>query len=189
MSTLAASARDAEAPVHVAILRKVRKGRQADFEARLAAFFEEAAHQPGVCGAYLIRPAPGSRTDEYGVLRTFRSEADMRRFYESETYTRWQDEVRPLVEGEPQKRQLHGLEAFFRENDPPPPQWKMALLTWIGVNPAVYLFSIAVPAVFGPLPPLAALLIVNVFVVASLTWGFMPVLTRLFRRWLQPRAS
>jgi hypothetical protein len=63
MSTVAAI----ESPrplVHVAILRKVRKGREAEFEAKLTAFFEEAARQPGVCGAYLIRPVAGSDAHE-----------------------------------------------------------------------------------------------------------------------------
>lgn len=175
--------------VHVAILRKVRKGREAEFEAKLAAFFAAAAQQPGVSGAYMIRGVPGSSEQEYGVLRTFQSEADMREFYASQTYLRWQSEVRPLVEGEPQVRKLYGLEAFFRDGDSPPSRWKMAVLTWVGVNPAVYIFSNAVPAVLGPLPMLATLLIVNAFVVASLTWGFMPLLTRMFRSWLQPRVS
>lgn len=175
--------------VHVAILRKVRTGREAEFESKLSVFFEGAAHQDGVSGAYLIRPLSGSGSREYGVLRTFESEADMRHFYNSATYTRWQDDVRSLVEGEPQKQQLHGLESFFRGSGTPPPQWKMALITWIGVNPAVYIFSTAVPAVLGPLPMFTGLLLVNAFVVLSLTWGFMPLLTRIFRSWLQPRVS
>ncbi|MBM0108564.1 antibiotic biosynthesis monooxygenase [Steroidobacter sp. S1-65] len=185
--TNAAAVDNSSSLVHVAILRKVRRGCEAEFEAKLTEFFAAAAQRPGVAGAYLIRAVPGSSEQEYGVLRTFRSEADMREFYASDTYLRWQDEVRPLVQGEPQKRKLYGLEAFFRDSDRPPPHWKMAVLTWVGVNPAVYIFSSAVPAVLGPLPMLATLLIVNALVVASLAWGFMPVLTHIFQRWLQPR--
>ncbi|MGE5524600.1 MAG: antibiotic biosynthesis monooxygenase [Rhodospirillaceae bacterium] len=174
---------------HVAILRKVRAGQEAEFEARIAQFFRKAAEQPGVCGAYLIRPITGTSSREYGILRSFKSEEDMRRFYGSPVYHEWAAAVRPLVEGEPQRRELHGLEAFFRAPGPPPPAWKMALVTWIGVNPAVYIFAHAVPAVFGELPMLASLLLVNAFVVASLTWFFMPILTRLFSRWLHPTVT
>lgn len=170
--------------VHIAILRKVRPGRHDAFERALQDFFGAAAHEPGVDGAHLIRPLPGRDDREYGILRSFASDADMRRFYASELYRRWQATVAPLVEGEPRKRQLHGLEAFFRE-DQAPPAWKMAVLTWVGVNPAVYIFSELVSLAFGDLPVLWGLLLVNVFVVASLTWFFMPVLTRLFQRWLQ----
>jgi antibiotic biosynthesis monooxygenase (ABM) superfamily enzyme len=186
MSTVAAT-ETSHPLVHVAIMRKVRRGREAEFEAQIDRFFNEAAQQPGVCGAYLIRPMTGSQGGEYGILRTFQSEADMRRFYESDLYARWQEAVRPLVEGEPRKQKLHGLEAFFHGSEAPPPRWKMAIVTWIGVNPAVYIFSQAVPVAFGPLPTLAVFLLVNTFVVASLTWAFMPVLTTIFSRWLQPR--
>lgn len=174
--------------VHVAILRKVRRGQHEAFERALKDFFGAAAQEPGVDGAYLIRPIPGSDDNEYGILRSFASEADMRQFYASELYRRWKETVAPLVEGEPRKRQLHGLEAFFRD-DQSPAAWKMSVLTWLGVNPAVYLFSLLVPWLFGHLPGLWELLVVNLFVVASLTWFFMPILTWLFRRWLQAPAT
>jgi antibiotic biosynthesis monooxygenase (ABM) superfamily enzyme len=175
--------------VHVAIMRVVRERREHEFEALIPKFFEEAARQPGVCGAYLIRPIAGSHSREYGILRSFHSEADRERFYSSDLYRRWNEAVAPLVEGGPQRRELHGLEAFFHGSAPPPPRWKMALLTWVGVNPAVYIFSNAVPAGFGELPMLATLLLVNVFVVASLAWVFMPALTRLFSGWLHPASA
>jgi antibiotic biosynthesis monooxygenase (ABM) superfamily enzyme len=174
-------------PVHVAILRTVREGSEGEFERRVAEFFAEAANQPGVCGAYLIRPVAGSMRREYGILRTFRSEADMQRFYESPIYERWERAVRPLVEGEPQKRPLHGLEAFFRGTDASPPRWKMALLTFVAVNAAVYFFSAVVPLVFGPLPMIVGFLLVNALVVASLTWALMPLLSKISGRWLKPR--
>lgn len=172
--------------VHVAIMRIVRPGREREFEALIGKFFEEAARQPGVCGAYLIRPIAGSQTREYGILRSFRNQEDKERFYASDLYRRWNEAVAPLVEGGPERRELHGLEAFFHGHALPPPRWKMALLTWIGVSPAVYIFSNAIPAVVGDLTPLAMLLIVNAFVVASLAWGFMPLLTKIFKAWLAP---
>jgi antibiotic biosynthesis monooxygenase (ABM) superfamily enzyme len=172
--------------VHVAIMRVVRSGCEREFEELIGKFFEDAVRHPGVCGAYLIRPIAGSATREYGILRTFRRTADRDRFYASDLYRRWNEAVAPLVEGSAQRRELHGLEAFFRESASPPAVWKMAVLTWIGVNPAVYIFSNTVPAVFGDLPAPAMLLLTNLFVVASLAWVFMPVLTRVFKAWLAP---
>lgn len=170
--------------VHVAIMRVVREGREAEFESLIEQFFHEAARQPGVCGAYLIRPLVGSNSREYGILRSFQSVEDMNRFYESDLFRKWNEAIRPLVEGEPQRRELHGMEAFFREGAAHPPRWKMAIVTWIGVSPAVYIFSNTVPAVFGHLSTLMSLLLVNALVVATLTWVFMPLLTKLFHRWL-----
>jgi len=171
--------------VHVAILRHVRPGQEAQFEQKIGQFFRTAESWPGAGGSYLIKPTPGAATREYGILRSFESEEAMRSFYGSATFARWEAEVSPLVEGEARRRELHGLEAFF-DAPLPPARWKMAMLTWLGVTPAVALFSELVPPLLGPQPALVYLAIVNVFVVASLTWIIMPGLARIFRGWLRP---
>jgi len=183
MSNVVTSPRPHEL-VHVAVIRSVRKGREAEFETHIARFFDTAAEQRGVCGAYLIRPAMGDGPSEYGILRSFRSKQAMRRFYESDLYRRWKATVQTLVEGEPRMREVHGLEAFFRDHAAAPPRWKMALLSWIAVTPAVYAFSLLVP-LFAQLPGLVALPLVTACVVAALSWVLMPLLTRLFRPWLR----
>lgn len=172
--------------IHVAITRQVRAGREHEFEDALRRFFREALDEPSTSGASLILPVPGSGSNEYGVLRSFPNEAAKEAFYRSETYRRWQREVAPLVEGEARKHELHGLEAFFRTDAiAQPPAWKMAVLTWLAVNPAVWIGSRVVPGALGPMPPLLELLAVNAFVVATLTWAFMPVLVRAFGPWLR----
>jgi antibiotic biosynthesis monooxygenase (ABM) superfamily enzyme len=173
--------------VHVAILRTVRPGREREFEQLVQEFFQEAGRQPGVCGAYLIRPFSGVQSQEYGILRSFASAEDRDRFYDSELYRKWNEAVAPLVEGPPRRQELHGMEAFFQQRTAAPPRWKMAILTWVGVNPAVYVFSNAIPALTD-LPMLLNLLVVNAFVVASLTWILMPTLTKIFAGWLHPTA-
>jgi antibiotic biosynthesis monooxygenase (ABM) superfamily enzyme len=91
-----------------------------------------------------------------------------------------------MVVGEPQRRRLHGLEAFFRDTKHgPPPRWKMAIVTWMGVFPSVLLWSSLLPNLLSGLPHLLVVAIVNVFVVATLAWGVMPLLTRFFAGWLQ----
>jgi antibiotic biosynthesis monooxygenase (ABM) superfamily enzyme len=170
-------------PVHVAITRTVKPGCEHDFEQAINDFFQRAEHQPGVAGAYLIKPLHGSEQREYGILRSFDSVGAKEQFYASELYSDWNRTVAPLVEGAPQRHELHGMEAFFRQQSAPP-AWKMALVTWLGVNPAVYLSASAVKATGIGLPMLAELLLVNALVVATLTWGIMPLLTRLAGPWL-----
>jgi len=175
--------------IHVAITRTVRPGHEQEFERRIAEMFREAERDPGVQGAYLLRPADeGSR--EYGIVRTFADAAARDRFYASAFYQGWNESIAPLVEGPPKKREIHGLEGFFvKESAGAPPAWKMAFVTWLAVNPAVFVCTSIVKAVFGPLPMLVDLLVGNVLVVASLTWILMPILTRVFARWLQPEGE
>lgn len=179
--------------IHVAITRRVMAGREAEFEAQIGIFFTEAEQLNELSQAYLIRPIDSAKSREYGILRSFEDEESMESFYRSDLYQEWNEAVHPLVEGEPERRELHGLEAFFRTGGAagPPPRWKMFLLTWLAVTPTVYIFGTLVP--IGNLtellptlylPVVAQLLIGNLIVVASLTWVLMPLLTKVFRPWL-----
>jgi len=44
------------------------------------------------------------------------------------------------------------------------------------------------PPWFESLHPIAVTAIINLFVVMTLAWGAMPLLVRLFSRWLHPIA-
>lgn len=171
--------------VHFAVTRHVRPGYAHAFEAALREFARESLRVPGTTGVHLIAPVPGTEGCEYGILRSFESEEASRRFYGSDLFCNWQEQVSEMVVGEPVRRRLHGLEAFFRDTlHAPPPRWKMAVVTWMGVFPSVLLWSSLLPQVLSGLPHLAMIAIVNVFVVVTLAWVVMPLLTRIFAGWL-----
>ena len=60
----------------------------------------------------------------------------------------------------------------------------MAIVTWLGVFPAVLLWSLVLPTPLSALHPVLVGAIVDVFVVVTLTWCLMPWLTRFFAGWL-----
>jgi uncharacterized protein len=171
--------------IHVAITRTVRPGCEQEFEEEVAKLSLEVEREPGVEGAYLLRPAEeGSR--DYGILRAFSSKAACDRFYRSAPYERWNQSIAPLVEGPPRRRDVRGIEGFFvTPSAGGPPAWKMALITWLAVNPAVFVSIRIVKAVLGPQPELVELLVGNTLVITLLTWVLMPALTRIFARWLR----
>lgn len=171
--------------IHAAITRTVRPGCEQEFEDAVAKMSLEVEREPGVEGAYLLRPAEeGSR--DYGILRTFSSKAARDRFYRSDVYVRFDAAIAPLVEGPPRTRDIRGLEGLFvTPSAGGPPAWKMALITWLAVNPAVFVCIRIVKAVLGEQPELVELLVGNTLVIALLTWVLMPALTRIFARWLR----
>jgi hypothetical protein len=101
-------------PIHVAITCRVRSGCDEEFQRALRAFFQASFGDEGVPGASLLVPPPGSDSREFGIMRSFASEAERDAFYASPTFQAWEKRVRTLTEGEPVYRQLHGLEAWFR---------------------------------------------------------------------------
>jgi antibiotic biosynthesis monooxygenase (ABM) superfamily enzyme len=171
--------------VHIAITRQVKPGMERAFENALRDFARESLHAPGTTGVHLIGPISDSGGGEYGILRSFESEAACEAFYDSERFRRWDDYATQFVVGGWTRRRLHGLEAFFQGvRGGPPPKWKMAVVTWVGVFPAVLLWSSLLRKLLNDWPALITTAIVSAFVVATLAWIAMPVLTRVFFTWL-----
>jgi hypothetical protein len=175
-------------PVAVLVLRTVKPGSEEKFETELHDFISRSIQTEGQLGVSVIRPVQGSGSREYGILRRFRDSASQERFYESPLFRQWEVTVASLTEGEPKKQKLSGLETWFvlpgqRAVIPPPP-WKMALVTVVGVWPA----SMFVPWLLNPLisdlPSFLQALSVAVGIVILLTWAIMPALVRILKAWL-----
>ena len=176
-------------PIHVAITRRVRLGCEAEFQQALREFLQTSFAHGGVQGASMLTPAPGSDTREYGILRTFASEADRDAFYASPMFAGWEQRARRLTEGEPVYRQLHGLEAWFRSPHKPPPRWKMAAATFLGVFPLAMILNLTLSPAIQSWNFILRNAVFNAGVVASLTWVVMPLLTRLLHGWLNPQTQ
>ena len=178
-------------PIHIAITRRIKPGFEAEFQQALREFFKTSFVHNGVQGATMLVPMPDSKSREFGILRSFANEQERDAFYESPMFKEWEERIRPLTEGEPIHRQLHGLEAWFRNlGVPEPPQWKMALLTFVAVWPV----SMAVPAVLNPLIGQRVSDVIFAGAVAAgivviLTWVAMPLLVRVARAWLNPKVK
>ncbi len=105
-------------PIHVAITRRINPGREQEFQSALKEFFARSLAESGVHGAAMLVPPPGSGSAEYGIIRSFANVAERDAFYASPLYLDWKKRVAPLSNGEPDARELHGLEAFFRQDSP-----------------------------------------------------------------------
>jgi antibiotic biosynthesis monooxygenase (ABM) superfamily enzyme len=100
--------------VSVAITRRVRAGREAEFQQALREFMQTSFDDSSVLGVSMIVPPPGTDSREYGILRTFANETDRDAFYGSTHFKNWEQKAQALTEGTPERRELHGLEAWFR---------------------------------------------------------------------------
>ena len=172
---------------HIAITRRVRAECQAEFERVLAAFASRSLAEAGATGVHVLHPPPGSGTREYGILRSFASEADRDAFYETPLYREWLQRIAPMVEGAPIYRRVTGLEAWFRE-PVAPPLWKMALLTWLGVWPvSMVVPAMVVPVLGSRLPGFLTDGVVAAGITIALTWGVLPLLAKIAHPWLVPK--
>lgn len=181
----------ASVPVTVVVRRLVRPGAEAAFESAMQDFIRFALGYPGNRGINVVRPGAGSR--EYTVVDHFADARARESFKTSPDYREWMRRLGALSESDPYIEEQSGLCGWFT---PPsasrpaaPAELKMALVTFLGVLP----LTSALPPLFAWLlpswHPLAANVLVTALIVALLTWPVMPLLTRVFARWLFGRPA
>src|SRR5437016_5910763 len=176
-------------PIHIAITRRVKPGCEAEFQQALREFFQTSFAHGGVLGASMLTPPPGSDSREYGILRSFASKTERDVFYESPMFKAWEERARTLTEGEPVYRPLHGLEAWFRSPHNPPPRWKMAIATFLGVFPVAMILNLTLAPAIRSWNFILGNAVFNACVVALLTWVVMPLITRALPCWLYSNES
>lgn len=76
-----------DAPVTVVVTRRVKPGREADYEAWLAGLQAEARQLPGYLGVTTQRPGPGGPREYVSAIR-FATLADLRAFETGELRAR-----------------------------------------------------------------------------------------------------
>jgi antibiotic biosynthesis monooxygenase (ABM) superfamily enzyme len=179
-------------PVTIVVRRKVRPGREKDYEVWLERLTRGAAEQfKGYLGAEFHRPA--AQGGAYRSVFRFDSLESLDAFERSEFRQRMLAEAAPLFAADAAWERMTGLEFWF---DPPPgtkvPQpspHRMALV----LIAVVFCLVLALNLTLGPLMtgwPLALRLLVTVCIqVTLMTYVIMPRLTPLIARFIYPKSK
>jgi antibiotic biosynthesis monooxygenase (ABM) superfamily enzyme len=173
-------------PLTAVVRRQIKLGSETRFEELMREFVGFALKQPGHLGITVLRPSRGSR--EYTVVDSFVDAQARHAFTSSPEYAEWRARLLEVSESEPAIQELGGMAGWFtlpnRPPRTPPPKYKMALVTLLGVYPLSMLFPVLVRPLAGTLPAWLIGLIIAALIVMSLTWIVMPNLTRLLEKWL-----
>jgi antibiotic biosynthesis monooxygenase (ABM) superfamily enzyme len=130
---------------------------------------------------------PGNNEREYVVIFRFDTYEHLRAWQESGIRGELLKKSESFREGGQSYQMKSGLEYWFAPSTSPmvPPQWKMAIVTVLGVWPV----SMLVPWLLNPfitnLSQAVQALLIAVGIVIILTWAVMPVLVRILRPWLK----
>jgi antibiotic biosynthesis monooxygenase (ABM) superfamily enzyme len=124
----------------------------------------------------------------YHVVIAFDSQANLDAWQVSEERALGLAATAPYVEGNSTLRNVSGLALWFRgPMMTTPPRWKIAVVTWLGICPTVYLAFLLMWQYIASWALLPRVMLFTLIVVATMTWIVAPALTRLFRPWLNPR--
>lgn len=176
--------------ITVAITRRVRPGKEDEFDAVYREMSERAAGFDGHLGGGHIRAAhPGG---EHVIVYRFDSPEHLDAWQDSEDRQRLLAELDSVIEGDVREERSTGLEFWFADpscaGESSPKRWKQALVTWIGLFPTVYLLGLLLGRFWEPLPDLARIMLSTAVTVVLMTVAVMPALTRLLRGFLRPGA-
>ena len=166
-----------------------RPGMAQPLEQAIKNLIAAALRFPGHLGVTVTRPAlpmqPGFR-----LVYRFDTGEHLRSWEESDEHARLATVADRFTQGEPQRTVLSGLEAWCTLPGAPaatlPPRGKITIVTWLGIFPLVYAFGNLVGVILPPdAPRILRIAIVTILVVATMSYVVGPLLTRLFRKWLQ----
>lgn len=168
--------------------RHARPGCEAEYESRVREMLARMRSYKGFLGGDMIPPEHAG--GDYQVVTRFASEAEFDIWDRSEARAQCLDRLREVAEGEPASRKLSGLEAWFEPTVVPasmhPPRARMAVVIWLGIFPTVSLILWYLAPLLQALPFLLRTAVLTALIVATMTWGVMPRLTRLMRGFLNP---
>lgn len=175
----------------VAIARHVKPGHEAAFEEAVRGVISAASTFPGYVGGEVLYPT--TKRGEWQLILRFDTLAHLQEWEESPICQGWIVQADALSVGAPKVMRVNGLEAWFAlpemPNTLPPPKWKTAIVSAIGIYPAISLMPILLKPITTGLPAWLATIVSIAIMMPLMTWVIMPQITRLFKLWLYPSAT
>jgi antibiotic biosynthesis monooxygenase (ABM) superfamily enzyme len=182
--------RGSHGPVTTTVTRRVKPGHEPFYDQFLAGINAAASRFPGHLGVEVFRPQTAT-AGEYRIVYRFDTGEHLRAWLDSDERAAWLERAEPHVMGPMRSRFVTGLETWFtlpdRPGAPPPPPYKMALLTWLTIFPLITLVVIALDPLLEKLDLVPRLAVTTAVTVPIMTWLVMPRITRLLRGWLYPQ--
>ena len=168
------------------VTRRIKPGKETAYEKLMHDIMRAADEFPGHLGAQLVRPGeqPGSEPDLYHVVFAFNSQQHLQAWQDSPARSLGLAALEPLVAG-PAQTQMIGLANWFMTSaQQPPPRWKVAVMSWLGIFPTVLVLFLLLGDILGQWPLVPRVMTLTGLVVLIMTWIVAPQLNRLMKPWL-----
>lgn len=182
--------------VMLLVSRRVKLGCEPEFERAMEKFIAVAANFSGCLGAQLMHPGDevGVEDNLYHAILAFENQDCLRAWKNSPERSQGLAATADYIESEAIVREVSGLAQWFQAPSGsaqalPPPRWKVAVVTWLGIFPTVYLLFLLLGDLLAPWSLLPRIVLLTVLVVLIMTWLVAPKLTRLLKPWLYPAST
>jgi len=182
--------------VTLLVRHRIKQGQEQAYETWLRQIIAKARSYPGHLGIDVVRGHSGGLGLFTSVLR-FASTEQLQNWLDSADRRELVQQAQHLLADGDQTEINADREFWFTPQDStaptPPPRWKQACVTFLVILPLSFLVPQLWKPVFAQLPWLGAYVPATVLITLSIVllvvYVFMPRVTRLFSRWLQPRSA
>ncbi|MDX1519083.1 MAG: antibiotic biosynthesis monooxygenase [Gammaproteobacteria bacterium] len=175
-----------DSPVTIIVKRRPKPGMEKEFEEVMTGTTRDAMKFPGHLGVNIIRPtSPG---DYYRIVFKFDSMRNYIAWESSAVREEWLRRYAEVTLGDDEQEILSGLETWFTlpggQAVVPPPKHKMAIIIWISIFPLSIAVNYALRPLLDGLHIIWQIGIISLVLVLLMTYAVMPVMSKLFHRWL-----
>lgn len=178
--------------VMMLVSRRVKSGYESEFERVMENFIDTATNFSGCLGAQLMHPGDevGVEDNLYHAILAFENQNCLRAWKNSPERFKGLTATADYIESQAIVREVSGLAQWFQaptgSAQALPARWKVAVVTWLGIFPTVYLLFLLLGDLLAPWSLLPRILVLTALVVVIMTWFVAPQLTRLLKPWLYP---
>ncbi len=173
--------------VTVIVSRRVKLGREKEFEEWAVGISLEAQKFEGFLGTKNIQPSSITNFNSVVIIK-FDRYKNLKKWEDSPIRANWIKKSASFTEGDVHIQKLTGLEYWFTlpktPLQTPPPRYKMAIVTFLALFPTINFVNLILkplPDIFQGIVYLAISVIVSVIL---MTYVIMPLMIRLFKPWL-----
>lgn len=177
---------ECDTPVTIIVKRRPKPDRIDDFEKVMSGTTKDAMSFKGHLGANIIRPTKAG--DYYRIVFKFDSMRNYLAWEGSEVREQWLERYAEVTLGEQEQEILSGLETWFTmpggEALVPPPKYKMMIIVWMSIFPLSLLLNYCLIPFITELNIILQIAITSLTLVTLMTFIVMPLMSKLFHRWL-----
>ncbi|MFK8068524.1 MAG: antibiotic biosynthesis monooxygenase [Gammaproteobacteria bacterium] len=176
-------------PVTVVIARRVKPGKESEYEDWVRHIISVGSTFPGHSGVDVLKPSSGTG-GEYILITRFDNYENQRVWEESNERTELLKELDPITEGDAQITKATGLESWFSLPEVPKQavanRHKMTVVIAVSIFFLVLLVNFLFKPILDQLPYILKVAVLSVIQVAMLSYVVLPRVTALLKNWLYP---
>ena len=179
-------------PLTVVVSRRVKQGLEGEFEQLSSQMTERAARFPGYLGATMFRPS-SAEDPEYRIVFKFRDRESLEAWEESEERAELLGKIEELLIQPSEREVTSGIVTWFtlpgQNPVQPPPRYKMTIVSWLALYPAVTVVFALFGDFLAQIPLLIRTMLVTMVVMGLMSYVLMPRMTKWFSFWLFPKKN